>query len=254
MNRADAAERLQGLDPRLVRHRDVWRKKEALRLIYSDYHRRLVDACPPGPLLDIGGGSGHIKEFRSDAISADILEFPGLDVVCDAHRLPFRSSYFAGIIMLDVLHHLERPVEFLGEAARALRPGGVLAMIEPGMSPISYPFYRYAHHEPADLRVDPFAVSKQSAPRDPFDSNQAIPTLLFDRESNLKEVERRIPELKLSSIDWLGLLAYPLSGGFKRWCLVPARLAPNLIRFENAVPRPLRKLFGGRIMVVFDRR
>jgi hypothetical protein len=70
----------------------------------------------------------------------------------------------------------------------------------------------------------------------------------------VKEVERRIPALKLRSVDWLGLLAYPLSGGFQHWCAVPAGLVPGLLRLEDAVPSSLRKFFGGRIMAVFDRR
>ena len=156
--------------------------------------------------------------------------------------------------MLDVLHHLERPVDFMSEAARVLRPGGVLAMIEPGMSPLSYPFYRYVHHEPADLGVDPFAAPETVSRRDPFDSNQAIPTLLFGRRSNISKLERRIPQLKLRGVDWLGLLAYPLSGGFRHWCLVPSTIVPGLIRFEDAVPFSVRRLFGGRLMAVFDRK
>jgi len=254
MGQAGAVPQADGFDPRLLQHRRVWQEKEALRLIYADYHRRLLAVCPPGPLLDIGGGSGHIKEFRPDAICADILPFPALDLVCDAHRLPFPAGHFAGIVMLDVLHHLLRPLDFLKEAARILRPGVVLAMIEPGMSLLSYPFYRYLHHEGADLRADPFAEPETSGRRDPFDSNQAIPTLLFERKRHASRLAQALPELQLRSIDWLSLFAYPLSGGFKSWCLVPAGQVRRLIRLENALPLRLRKVFGFRLMVVLDRR
>jgi hypothetical protein len=60
------------LDPRHVEHRRVWLKKPALRVLYTDYHSRLTAACPDGPLLDIGGGTAHIKQVRRDILSVDI--------------------------------------------------------------------------------------------------------------------------------------------------------------------------------------
>src|ERR1700741_4961473 len=114
----DTEDRSESLDPRLLQHRDVWGQNASRRLIYPAHYRRLLAACPSGPLLDVGGGSGHVKEFVPQSVSVDILPFPGLDAVCDAHRLPFAGAQFAGVIMLDVLHHLGRPLEFLSEAAR----------------------------------------------------------------------------------------------------------------------------------------
>lgn len=241
------------IDPRQAEHRRVWQEKPTLRLLYADYHRRLLDACPPGPLLDIGGGTAHLKASRPDAVSIDILPFPGIDVAADAHRLPFRSSHFAGIVMLDVLHHLERPIEFLREAARVLRRGGVLAMIEPGMSPLARPFYDRFHQEPVDMSANPFEPAASAGPRDPFDSNQAIPTLIFERPENRSELARRVPELALRRVEWLSLLAYPLSGGFKPWCLVPAGLAKALVAVEDALPAAVRRACGFRLFAVLER-
>ena len=140
------------LDQRQIEHREVWERKETIRLLYRDFHRRLLESCPEGPVLDIGGGTAHIKDSRPDILSIDILRFPGIDVVADAHRLPFPGGYFSGVVMLDVLHHLERPIEFLSEASRVLRPGGRLAMIEPAMTPIARRFYQNFHQEPVGQR------------------------------------------------------------------------------------------------------
>jgi SAM-dependent methyltransferase len=238
-------------DPRQIEHHRVWNKKPTLRLLYTDYHRRLIAACPDGPLLDIGGGTAHVKQVRPDICSVDILPFPGIDAVCDAHSLAFADGRFAGIVMIDVLHHLEKPTAFLKEAARVLRSQGVLAMIEPGMSPVAYPFYRWLHQEPADMRADPFAAMTKSS-RDPFDANQAIPTLLFD-PANRARLNETVPELRVTRVDWLSLFAFPLSGGFKPWCLVPAQLATGLVRLEDRFPFPLRRFFGFRIFAALQK-
>lgn len=242
-----------GLDQRQLIHRDVWEKKKTIRLLYRDFHRRLLENCPEGRVLDIGSGTAHIKNFRPDIVSTDILPFPGIDVLADAHRLPFPNEIFSGVVMLDVLHHLERPVEFLKEASRVLRPGGRLAMIEPAMTMVARGFYHRFHEEPVDMSADPFAEVTVNPDRDPFDANQAIPTLLFGTAAARRQVETAIPALRVRSVDWLSLFAYPMSGGFQSWSLIPAALVRPLLNFEQKVPQAIRRRIGFRMIVVLER-
>lgn len=232
----------------------MWERKKSIRLLYRDFHRQLLESCPDGRVLDIGGGTAHIKEFRPDIISADILPFPGIDVVADAHRLPFPDGSFAGIVMLDVLHHLERPIEFLKEASRVLRPGGRIAMIEPAMTTLARRFYDRYHDEPVDMQADPFAPVVVNPDRDPFDANQAIPSLLFAAEPARRRLEQAVPSLGVRSVDWLSLLAYPMSGGFQNWSLMPATLVAATLAFERRMPIIVRKHLAFRMMVVLERR
>jgi SAM-dependent methyltransferase len=241
------------LDERQVNHRAQWARKKAIRLLYRDFHCRLLESCPEGSVLDIGGGTAHIKDFKPDIISADILSFPGIDVVADAHRLPFRNGAFAGLVMLDVLHHLERPIEFLEEASRVLKSGGRLAMMEPAMTPLARRFYDRFHEEPVDMRADPFAPVVADPNRDPFDANQAIPSLLFATPAARLRTEARIPSLRIVSVRWLSLFAYPMSGGFQSWSLLPAALVGPLLAFEEKVPEALRKQIAFRMMIVIER-
>jgi SAM-dependent methyltransferase len=242
-----------GLDQRQIAHRGIWEKKETIRLLYRDFHRRLLDSCPAGRVLDIGGGTAHIKDVRPDIVSTDILLFPGIDVVADAHRLPFPDESFMGVVMLDVLHHLERPIEFLREASRVLKPGGRLAMIEPAMTTLARRFYDYFHAEPVDMDADPFAPVAINPDRDPFDANQAIPTLLFATSAARGRVEEVIPSLRVRSVDWLSLFAYPMSGGFQSWSLMPAALVRPMLAFEEQVPEAVRRQIAFRMMVVLER-
>jgi SAM-dependent methyltransferase len=242
------------LNQRQVVHRRVWEKKRALRLLYRDFHKQLLEACPEGKILDIGSGIAHIKESHPDAISADILRFPGIDLVADAHRLPFAGSTFSAVIMLDVLHHLERPIEFLKEAGRVLRRGGTLALMEPAMTPLARPFYHHLHEEPVEMEADPYAPASIDPNRDPFDANQAIPTLLFATAAARKRVEQNVPSLRIRNVRWLSLFAYPMSGGFQEWSLIPASLVPYVLAVERKVPELIRKQIAFRMMVVLERR
>ena len=242
------------LDSRLAEHRRVWDHKDVLRLVYADYYRRLMAAVPAtGGLLDIGGGSAHVKEFRPDTVTLDILPFPGIDVVADAHELPFADATFSGIVMHDVLHHLERPVAFLKEAARVLAPGGRIAMMEPGITPLSWWFYHFLHQEPVILGQDPYAMTARQPGKDPFDSNQAIPTLMFGRKRGLARLAETVAEFRLVETDWLSLWVYPLSGGFKPWCLVPRGAVASGLTLEAHVPRLLRRGMGFRLFTVLER-
>jgi SAM-dependent methyltransferase len=242
-----------GLDQRQIIHRSHWERKPSIRLLYRDFHRRLLDSCPEGRVLDIGGGTAHIKDFRADIVSTDILSFPGIDVVADAHRLPFPSELFAGVVMLDVLHHLERPIEFLHEVSRVLKPGGRLAMIEPAMTSVARRFYDHFHDEPVDMDADPFAEVAINPDRDPFDANQAIPSLLFATSAACARVEKAIPSLRVRNVRWLSLFAYPMSGGLQNWSLMPAALVRFVLAFEEKVPEAVRRQIAFRMMVVVER-
>jgi SAM-dependent methyltransferase len=243
-----------GLDQRQIVHRGIWETKASIRLLYRDFHRQLLESCPAGRILDIGSGTAHIKDSRPDIVSSDILSFPGIDVVADAHRLPFPNELFSGVVMLDVLHHLERPIEFLKEASRVLKPGRRLVMIEPAMTTLARRFYDYFHDEPVHMDVDPFADMAINPDRDPFDANQAIPTLLFATPAARGRIEQVIPSLRVRSVKWLSLFAYPLSGGFQSWSLMPAVLVRSMLAFEQKVPEAVCRQIAFRMMIVLERR
>ncbi len=242
------------VDPRLREHRDVWDLKPGLRVVYAGYHRSLLDALPDGgQILEIGGGSGNFLDIAPGAISVDLAPSPWVHVCCDAHVLPFADAAIAGIAMLDVLHHLARPSTFFAEAARVLRPGGRLAMIEPGMTLLARLFYTYLHHEPVDMSVDPLADQPPEVATDPFQSNQAIPSLLFDRADHRKHFEQQFPDLRIVELKKFSFLAYPLSGGFKRWSLLPGVIAPAILKFDDLTSPLLGPVLGFRIGVVLER-
>jgi SAM-dependent methyltransferase len=234
-----------------IDYRKLWNSKPGLRAVYSDIYQRMLALAVPGPILEIGGGSGNFKSFVPSAISTDIVAKPWLDLVCDAQRLPLADESFANIVMVDVLHHVEYPVTALREACRVLRRGGRLIFCEPAITAVSSPFYRYLHPEPVDMSANPLATGSVSGEKDPWDSNQAIPTLLVGRYR--QAMAETLPALDLVSLDWFSFLAYPLSGGFRDWSLLPAAIAPTLLSVEWRLRKLLGPLAAFRLLAAYQK-
>jgi SAM-dependent methyltransferase len=230
-------------------YRAVWERKPVLREVYSDMYRLMLSATVSGPTLEIGGGSGNFKAFAPSAISTDIQFAPWLDVVADAQRLPFAAESFSNIVLFDVLHHIERPLKTMQEAQRLLLPGGRLIFCEPAITPISGIFYRLLHAEPVDMSADPLTDAPISKKRDPWESNQAIPTLLVGRFRD--SLSRLVPELELINLDWFAFVAYPLSGGFRPWSLLPASAARPTMAIEWRLRKVLGRLAAFRLLAVY---
>lgn len=232
-------------------HRAIWQSKPVLRSIYNDLFRQIERWTVPGPTVELGAGSGNFKEFLPRAFSVDLQPAPWLDAVADAHRLPFRNGSVFNLVLVDVIHHLAEPGRFLGEAQRVLAPSGRLVLVEPAVTPGSFLFYRFLHHERLDFSADPFGAVDEKARRNPYDGNQAVPTLLFgERRDRLAAVA---PLLRLRYKGFLSLFAYPLSGGFRRFCLVPRGLVDPLLRLEARLLPALGRWMAFRMCVVLER-
>src|SRR5262249_20166560 len=163
----------------------------------------------------------------------------------DAQCLPFADSSFSNIVAVDVLHHIQYPALFFREAHRVLGARGRIILVEPGISPISRCFYRLFHPEPVCMKADPFRVGSRDVERDSFDANQAIPTLMFDRYRDRFASE--FPELKLIKFERFSFFAYPLSGGFRSWSLIPPGLIMPMLRFEKRLAPLLGALMSFRV-------
>ena len=235
-------------------YREAWRAKPLLRRIYNDFYDRMDAQAARdlrAPTLEIGGGIGAFKQRFPNVISTDIQVEAGLDLVTDAQRLPFEDGSLANIVMVDVLHHVQYPLLFLREAERVLAPGGRCVMVEPAITFGSTLFYRLFHPEPVVMRADPLLSGEPDTGRDPWDSNQAIPTLLVGRDR--ARLAQLVPSLSLRRADWFSLAAYPLSGGFKRWSLLPDRLGGWLLARERKLEPLIGRFLAFRVLIVLEK-
>jgi SAM-dependent methyltransferase len=236
----------------LSEHRRLWEGKPVLRAIYRDFYERITEACVPGNTLEIGGGSGNLKSHWKEVVSTDIVPAPWLDVAADAQALPFRQASFSNIVGVDVLHHIERPSRFLAEVERVLKPNGRLILMEPAITPVSWLFYKFFHPEPVCMDADPFDDGPLDPGRKPFDANQAIPTLLM--EKHRARFIQQYPNLRIRRADYMHIVAYPLSGGYRPWSLIPAVAVKSILSFERRILSPLLgRLLAFRLFIVIEK-
>ena len=228
-----------------------WNEKPTLRAIYDDLYQKIENVALTGDTLEIGGGIGNLQIGGGRVIKSDIQHSVGVDVVADAQNLPFENKVFSNIVLFDVLHHLQCPLLFFAEAQRVLKPGGRVIMMEPGITPISKLLYKMGHEEPVEMGWDMNDPCKVDADKDPYDSNQAIPTILFKRDPQL--FLTAVKGFKIHSSDWLSLFAYPLSGGFKSWSLLPYKWVYTMLKIEEKILPFLGSLMAFRLMVVLEK-
>jgi SAM-dependent methyltransferase len=151
-------------------------------------------------------------------------------------------------LCLDLVHHLARPGDFFAEAARVLRPGGHIAAIEPWVSPLSYPIYRWLHEEGCDLGIDPWNPFGAGA-KEAFEGNAALMWRVVrgGDEEAWRQMGLRPPRVRR-----INAFGYLLSLGFSRGSLLPKGLVPLARRIDEAT-RVLGALTAMRALVVWDR-
>ena len=170
--------------------------------------------------------------------------------MADAQQLPFISGSIGNIVLFDRLHHLENVRHFFDEALRVLQPGGRVIIMDPYISVRSWPVYHFLHPEPVDFDQDPLVLSPMQPGRKPFDANQAISTILFERSS--RRFHELYPGLKKLRHHRLAFFAYPLSGGFEHPSLIPTLMIRPILALERFLS-VLSRCLAFRIFVVLEK-
>jgi SAM-dependent methyltransferase len=221
-------------DPETTRLRyKILRSKSFLCKIYKEWYRKLAAEVPSGEgmVVELGSGAGFIKEEIPEALTTDVLEgLEGIDMLLPKDgTLPFPDKSLKALLMTDVLHHINTPRSFFLEAARVIRPGGVLLMIEPWATPWSSFIYRNLHSEP----FEPDAKDWEFPSSGPLSgANGALPWMLFKRDR--ERFEKEFPQWAIHKIQPMMPFAYLLSGGLSYRSFAPGCLYEVCRRIERS--------------------
>jgi SAM-dependent methyltransferase len=147
-----AAERAREASAAFQRDGADWDEMRALGLPAGEIEAALVRLLPPQipALLDIGTGTGRLLELTASrtqralgvdasrpmlALARARLAERGLAARCavrqaDMYRLPLADAEFDVVTLQMVLHYADDPAAALAEAARVLRPNGLLLVVD----------------------------------------------------------------------------------------------------------------------------
>jgi ArsR family transcriptional regulator len=122
----------------------------------------IVGAFAPRDLLDIGTGTGRMIELLGPGVanalgidqSREMLALARVNIeraglsncivrLGDMYQLPLPDGSFDAAIIHQVLHYADRPAAAIAEAARVLRPGGGLIIVD--FAPHALEFLRDEH-------------------------------------------------------------------------------------------------------------
>ena len=205
-------------DPRTTTlRRSIIRNKPFLSALYREWYSRLLARLPQGGrVLELGSGAGFLGEILPELIASEVFLTPGISVVADGQCLPFKTGALDAIVMTDVFHHIPDVGAFLGEAARCVRSGGHITMVEPWRTPWSEWVYRNLHSEP----FEPDAEWDLPANGPLSGANGALPWIVFQRDRPRFLAE--FPQWRVTVVEPLMPFSYLLSGGVSLRALAPS--------------------------------
>ena len=156
-DRADAAARY------FAAHAEAWDSIRSLHVAESAVEQAIAAAMgdvPLGTLVDIGTGTGRMIELLGPTAaqalgvdrSSEMLRLARVKLdkagiadaslrQADMYALPLDSGSADSVIIHQVLHYAQAPAAAIAEAARVLRPGGRLLVVD------------FAAHDREDLRI-----------------------------------------------------------------------------------------------------
>lgn len=164
-------------------------------------------------VLEVGCGIGITKLFlnKGQFTMSDVIENPWIDRQEDALNLSYADNSLDVIIANNIIHHLASPLKFFQEANRALRPGGKILIQDVYCSFFLQRLLRLMKIEDYNFSIDVFDINEICTyPENPWDGNNAIPTLLFN---DVKKFEHHVSNFKVIQTKNSEFLIYILSGG-----------------------------------------
>jgi dTDP-glucose pyrophosphorylase/ubiquinone/menaquinone biosynthesis C-methylase UbiE len=195
----------------------------------------VLDHAPEGPIVEVGCGKGHLLAGLRQArphrrelllgcdVSRAVMSLPPAGIagcMADGEFLPLRSGSAAAVLFAGSLHHVIDYAAALREAARVVRPGGLVVVYEPLTSWFSQAMHRL---------LDPIVFRLCGVYESPID-------IRYKKDFREEVVIRVLREqsLSLAEVAHTDFLAYPLTGCYAGSVFSSERrLMRRLLAFEE---------------------
>ena len=109
-------------------------------------------SCPNPRILVVGSADRRHGDASDRVARIDVALGPGVDIVADAHDLPFPEQSFDLVIAIAVLEHVADPPRCVEEFCRVLRPDGFVYAITPFLQPVHMGAYDFTRYTPLGHR------------------------------------------------------------------------------------------------------
>ena len=242
----------------ITKQRTIFYKKKSLFVFYKCLFDLLINEIKSvgekSKIIEIGSGAGFSSNFLHDFdyLKTDAIDTGLQDEIVDAQNLPFEQESLDIIFGVDVFHHIPKPFQFLEEASRTLRRNGKLILIEPAITPFSWPIYKFLHPEPMKWFI---RVTKDLEYSDSnvMDANNALPSLIFRNNSTGTLLEYGLA-LKYET-RLFGFFSMLATGGVNNAWSIPMlnRKVPELFNWELKRSKKFGSIFFLRTLIVIEK-
>ena len=161
--------------------------------------------------IELGSGAGFSQFYIDEKIIlTDLIKRNHIHRTIDAMNLTLQDQSVDIFILSHMIHHISKPVVFLKNLEKKLKPEGFILIQEINTSFLMRLILYIKKHEGYSYKINIFdEESIANNPKDPWSANCAIIELLF---KNHKHFEEKVP-LKIIRDDFCEFLIFPLSGG-----------------------------------------
>jgi SAM-dependent methyltransferase len=209
-----AQNRMQSEGDLLAAHTEFLAKRpKNLQLLLKNRYSWMQKYIKPDSIVvEIGAGSGFSKQFiEREILLTEIFPHPWIDICVDAADMPFGPETIDVVICANVLHHLGKPLKFLLDLHKCLKPGGYVLINEANPSFLFLLAVRAMRHEGWSFDVDVFDLSAPvNDPADPWSGNNAVSYLMFHESRAFQE---KVRGFEVVHDGFAECLMLPLSGG-----------------------------------------
>ncbi len=110
-----------------------------LTLNISQHREKIIRESAGKVIINVGSGNHRLANH---IINIDISKRENVDVVADAHNLPFKDLSVDYILLLAILEHVEESERVIEESYRVLKDNGIIYC--------EFPFIQPEHNAPSD--------------------------------------------------------------------------------------------------------